>query len=150
MSGYCGFSKSNNAIEAEADGRYPASVIAKMLGVSTEAVKAIVPSYEWHHTSKFFNSTPYYDLSDAKERLAELKAFKIEKIKQDFEHATVIYLEWYGSRRHPRAKEIVLKDVSVTQDGNWFWFADEHGITRRKNRSTRGFGVWDATGKRLN
>lgn len=60
--GYSGYSKSNNAIEAESEGRYPASVAAKKLGVKTGAIKLYIDTDEWHHTSSMYNRTPYYDI----------------------------------------------------------------------------------------
>lgn len=61
MAGYAGYSKSNNAIAAEAEGRFPASVLARKLGVKTGAIKALMSPGEWHHTSKRYNVTDYYD-----------------------------------------------------------------------------------------
>ena len=61
MAGYCGYSKSNNAIEAERNNKFPASRLAKLLGVKTKALRAVLAPCEYHHTSKFFNATNYYD-----------------------------------------------------------------------------------------
>jgi len=46
MAGYCGYSKSNNAMDAEQNGCYPASMAAKKLGVLTVAIKAILAPSE--------------------------------------------------------------------------------------------------------
>jgi hypothetical protein len=61
MTGYDGYSRSNNAIEAESHGRFPASVLARKLGVKTSAVRELAVETEWHHTSKKYNTTPYFD-----------------------------------------------------------------------------------------
>ena len=61
MAGYSGYSKSNNAIAAEAQGRFPASVLARKLGVKTGAIRELAVDSEWHHTSKKYNVTVYYD-----------------------------------------------------------------------------------------
>ena len=61
MSGYAGYAKSNNAVNAEGQGRFPASVLAKKLGVPTAAIRALIEPDEWHHTSKKYNQTPYFD-----------------------------------------------------------------------------------------
>lgn len=60
MAGYSGYSKSNSALDAEAEGKFPASVLARELHVKTAAVKAVLAPTEYHHTSKFFNRTDYY------------------------------------------------------------------------------------------
>ena len=62
MAGYSGHSKSNNAIDAERQGLMTASAAAKALKVSAAAVKDVLTPSEWHHTSKCFNKTSYYDI----------------------------------------------------------------------------------------
>jgi hypothetical protein len=59
--GYNGYSKSNRAIQAEREGKYPASVLAKKLGIKTSAIRMFLCPCEWHHTSKFYNKVNYYD-----------------------------------------------------------------------------------------
>jgi hypothetical protein len=61
MAGYDGYSKSNNALAAEAEGKYPASVLARKLGVTVAAVREHLSPCETHHTSKNYNMTDYYD-----------------------------------------------------------------------------------------
>ena len=58
---YNGYSKSNRAIQAENEGKFPASVLAKKLKVKTDAIRGLMEPCEWHHTSKFYNITNYYD-----------------------------------------------------------------------------------------
>ena len=77
MAGYHHFSKSNNAIDAEVDGRYPITkaraILAKKLNWPVAKSKAFllhVGTSEWHHTSKFYNRAKYYDVTD--EAIAEL------------------------------------------------------------------------------
>lgn len=68
MAGYDGYSKSNNALDAEADGKYPLThavrIVAETAGcsqrVAREALKTVGPC-EWHHTSMHYNRTNYYD-----------------------------------------------------------------------------------------
>ena len=83
--GYHDYSKSNRALEAERDDRYPltkaAQILAKKLNWSTAKAKAFLLSVgtsEWHHTSCKYNATNYYDVSD--EYLNEIKD-KIENFK---------------------------------------------------------------------
>lgn len=61
MAGYSGYSKSNNAIAAENDGRFNATQLAKRLKVSSAAIKALLTPSEWHHTSSYYNRTDYYN-----------------------------------------------------------------------------------------
>ena len=75
MTGYDGFSKSNNAIAAEENGLYPASVLARRLKVKTAAVRALLAPEEWHHTSKRYNRTDYYSIETAADMLADLRGW---------------------------------------------------------------------------
>lgn len=79
MAGYDGFSKSNNAIDAENDGRYPASIIEKMLKLPSGYIKNNITTSEWHHTGKYYRITKYYDINDVKEYLKENPIIKKEK-----------------------------------------------------------------------
>lgn len=63
--------KSNNAVAAESNGIVPASQFAKFVkrfkayrGCTAADVKKAFTRTEYHHTSKFFNSTDYFDLTD--------------------------------------------------------------------------------------
>ena len=68
MAGYHNYSKSNNAIAAERNGRYPASHVAKMLGVPVAWVR-LQGTNEWHHTSARYNVTNYYDLEKLQDQI---------------------------------------------------------------------------------
>jgi hypothetical protein len=67
LTGYHGYSKSNRAIHAEANGKMNATKFAEWLrklgwaGATGAFVKKCVPSCEWHHTSCKYNVTDYYD-----------------------------------------------------------------------------------------
>jgi hypothetical protein len=59
-------SKSANAAQAEAEGRFPMTVAAKKLGINPGAFKsgcraAKYESSEWHHTGSHARRTDYYD-----------------------------------------------------------------------------------------
>lgn len=78
MAGYSGYSKSNNAVSAEANDRFPigkaSKVLAAKMSWSAAKAKAFLfahGTYEWHHTSKMYNTTKYYDVSD--EYLSEIR-----------------------------------------------------------------------------
>jgi hypothetical protein len=139
MAGYNNFSKSNNAVAAEASGRYPASVLAGRLGVTTGAIRAVLRTSEYHHSSKFFNSVDYYDESEALEVLDELRAWRdTPKTETVYENCSGSYLVWGGTRSHPRATEISFCSIKVTKKGKWFTLHLSAGRVR-KGEDTRGF-----------
>lgn len=76
MAGYAGYSKSNNAVQAEREGRYPLSIAKKVLQelfisdfgwkVSLkDCTELLEQEYdgEWHHSSKFYNRINYYNVA---------------------------------------------------------------------------------------
>ena len=157
MTGYYGFSKSNNAVDAEEDGRYPASVAAKMLGVTTAAIKAILPTYEWHHSSKYYNAVDYYDIHDLlavqdgdledldpedvaelRETLARLKAYKPPKTERKTFTADVQYLLWGGTRSRPKSTAFSFKGIRVDQSGKKLTFHLPDGSTVVKMVGSNG------------
>lgn len=150
MAGYHGFSKSNNAVAAEEDGRFPASVLAKRIGVKTGAIKALMSPSEWHHTSSRYNRTNYYDEAEALEMINGLKAWdEPSKGVAEYEGCTVTWLEWSGTRKHPKASERKAEDVTVTIKGEWATFEAKATasltIAMRKKLTTRGFCVVQGT-----
>lgn len=159
MSGYNGYSKSNNAVEAEKRKCYPASVCAKKLNVPIEFIKSQL-SYEWHHTSNRFNVTKYYNIEDIKnvlstnEGIEELNSIK-NKMKNKMNKSEIVYsnvvvtwLEWSGTRSHPTAKE-VRAIGTVVDRGNFFVDVKlDDGTSFKKGRKTIGFKVYQ-NGKRI-
>lgn len=59
---YCrlGRGKSLNAYAAEDGGRFPASIAARILGVSTGMLRSVCSPVEWHHVGKFAREVDYY------------------------------------------------------------------------------------------
>ncbi len=151
MAGYHGYSKSNNALIAEEELKFPASVAARKLGVSIGAIKTILSPCEWHHTSGYFNRTDYYfigallalksgrDVSSFDEEEEEiratwekLQAFKPVKATEKKYRANVRYLEWGGTRRRPKATERVFDDIIVVEKGQFYTFLTPSGGVRKK------------------
>lgn len=75
MAGYAGYSKSNNAVEAEREGRYPLSIAKKNLQESLltefgwkiklkDCTNLLEQEHdgEWHHSSKFYKRVNYYNV----------------------------------------------------------------------------------------
>ena len=141
MAGYSGFSKSNNAVEAELSGLFPASVLAKKIGVSTAAIKALLEVAEWHHTSSYYNKTYYYDIEDAMAIIDQLKAYKSEKAQEeDLGLCKINFIIWGGSRSHPKPNKITT-ETNATKKGDWYTFF-YNGQKIRKNVKTNGFYIY--------
>lgn len=146
--GYVNFSKSEGAVAAERRGKWPATIIAKKLGVRVAAIRDLVEPCEWHHTSKMYNRTYYYDLGECKELLDELKNWKPPAAETEIiEDTTIYYLEWSGSRRHPRAEEIRITGCRVERKDNWCSITTPNGQKIRKNVNTRGFRTENKNGQ---
>lgn len=144
MTGYSGFSKSNNALDAEADGLMTATVAAKTLGVSAAAIKEILSPCEWHHTSSWFNRTNYYNISDlSEEKLSALKAYKADNSVYEYQ-ADVEWIEWSGSRRHPKANKFSAENILVTEKGCFYTFHLPGRDVRKKidSNGTRVNRIW--------
>jgi hypothetical protein len=156
MAGYCGFSKSNNAVAAEESGRYPATTLGKLLGVKPKAIKALMTASEWHHTSSRYNKTDYYDAEEAQERLAELRAWQEPKTDEIIHPGcSGEFIDWSGTRNYPKATVVEFKDLTVIEKKDWFTFAIQVpplGAVRkiRKGRKTNGFRVYGSNGLMVN
>lgn len=138
MSGYYGFSMSNNARAAYADGLKPFSkwtkteLIEKALefGADKSATKLTVAELrtellryaEWHHTSSHFNATDFYKIDEnsadklTAERVNQIiksRAPKKRKGKTAIQRikATVNYVYWTGSQKHPQAHNVYGETV---------------------------------------
>ena len=147
MSGYHGFSKSNNAILAEENGEFPATIAAKKLGVSAAALKFYLTPCAWHHTGKMYRCTNYYDISrfldvdlddDDRELLAKMKSYKVEKATETF-RANVKFLTWEGTRNHPKAIEHSAENVEVEKRGKKYIIKMPDGIYNKMEGSNGTF-----------
>lgn len=72
MAGYAGYSKSNNAVAAESEGKLPLThaikAVAAQAGITQKKAREILTEIgrcEWHHTSKKYNETDYYHVGAA-------------------------------------------------------------------------------------
>ena len=96
----------------------------------------------WHHTSNHYNRTDFYsldinyieNLSDEEiDRLiTEYKADKKTKDKPLEEKWRCAFLEWSGTRAHPKATDIIEEGVVK---GDWFFRKDGS----KKKTSANGF-----------
>ncbi len=142
MAGYDGFSKSNNALSAESRGLCTAGVVARKFKVSAAAVESVLRPREWHHVSKFFTAKNYYDLDDISESDVEkMKRFDAENAATDGEfRATISWLEWAGTRKHPTATNFVATGT-VTKKKSTYKIRLDAGREFTKREGTRGFSV---------
>ena len=92
MAGYNGYSKSNNAVDAESEGRYPltqaARIVARETGITVKEARSILESIgtsEYHHSSKFFNAVDYYDTEEPIRFIKHMKmnGFETYEIAQE-------------------------------------------------------------------
>lgn len=84
MAGYTSeLSKSNNAIEAEAGGRFPLThakrIVSEATGVSQAVAAGVLMALfdgEYHHSSKFYNIVKYYPTKAAIAAIVESRRFE--------------------------------------------------------------------------
>lgn len=133
MAGYKNFSMSNNAINAYQNGEMPFSKwtkedilnqidiindtkleLAKEL-TAKELKDFVLQKSSWHHTSKHYNKTDFYNVDENRvdllnqEQVNHIKSLRVKKtrnkkevIKSTYITAYVTYSEWEGSRKHPK------------------------------------------------
>lgn len=93
----------------------------------------------WHHTSSHYNCTDFYSLDiDRLEELTEDDILKMsekkaeKKAEPQSEMWKCTFLEWSGSRRHPKATEVT--EVGEVK-GDWFFRKDGS----KKKTTANGF-----------
>lgn len=161
MSGYSGYSMSNNAVTAYANGERPLSkwtkedillelpeelqIAAKKLTIK-EARMLFLRWSSWHHTSSMYNRTDFYivesdsvtvsqirDVIASREPKADKHKEKVEKTK-----ARVLFGEWTGTRKHPKLTERESYAVII---GNWAYLPDG-GKKRTDGKHFRVLGTF--------
>ena len=136
MAGYNNYSMSNNAVLAYQTGEKPKSKwtkkeIIEELRNQTEDLKVDIKALEkrsvsilrevalvqssWHHTSSHFNRTDFYMVDASR---IEEEDLKIEKKEITEKQVRAHYLEWSGTRNHPKATD---HEEWGTIKGNWFY-----------------------------
>ncbi len=158
--GYDGYSKSNNAISAQQNDIYPLTILAKKLKVKPQAIKTLVQPSQWHHTSKYYNKTNYYDghkliilvndnlkytpdnwedQDDYEQTLQlynKLKNFKTQK-KDNYKSFTadVQYNIYTGTPKNFKIKKYKFNDIVVDQKGQFYYFHinDDQIIKKKKD-----------------
>jgi hypothetical protein len=170
---YGTLTKSDNALDAEASGRYPASRIARELGVPAAFVAECCPhDGEWHHVGKFANEVNYFSLAECREFLgldcdsgepapeqgnddlgqgaAILENWKREqKAKRTSVHiftgVKIFWREFSGSRAHPTCDEYTDDNAALIYEGGAFvTVARACGAIMRKKVDGNHFELPDA------
>ena len=153
-SGYSGYSMSNRAVEAYNSGERPLSKwtkkdIISVIGeldprkaelfskLSLSALKEnVLVCSSWHHTSTYFNRTDFYEVDETYiETITENEILElVDKNKKNKKENTsnaykgsISYLEWLGSRKHPKAKEVCLENVNIEERGCFYYVTDDTG-----------------------
>lgn len=117
--------------------------IEKLKKLPAKVLKGICLIYSsWHHTSNHYNKTDFYsldidrieNLTDDKieELLSDYKADKKVENKPSEEKWECAFLEWSGSRKHPKATEVIEEG---TVKGIWFYRKDGS----KKKTTANGF-----------
>ncbi len=156
--GYVGYSMSVNMAEAQANGELPASKAASALGVSTQAIKEVLSPSAWHHASSYYNRVNVYDINpylalkegkpipedyedDADEIMANWEAMKNmpkpDKSVEQF-YGDAKWLEWGGTRSHPKATEHKYENIKIEKKGSFYTFYLPDGTTVRKKTDSNG------------
>ena len=150
MSGYYGFSMSNNALYAYENGEkpiskwtksdiiqeltaaHPAEYIEEVKKLTASEVKALfLNRTAWHHTSRLFNQTDFYAVSltvpfEAIRNTIANRKPKEAKPEDKPTKAKVIYSEWTGTRRHLKLIDTECYAVII---GRWAYL--ENGQKKR-------------------
>ena len=115
----------------------------KLRKLPVEVLKETCLIYSsWHHTSSHYNKTDFYsldineieNLTDEKieKLIAEYKTEKRAENKPLEEKWKCAFLEWSGSKRHPKATELI--EVGIVK-GDWFYREDGS----KKKTTANGF-----------
>lgn len=132
MAGYSGYSKSNNAVAAEQNGMLP---LSRITGATRWAIKLageLVGPEEWHHTSKHYNETDYYDVARIMAAANSLVQQYVTKAQAD---------ESIKAKREGRAKASIrrtARNIAYTLPCV-VWTRGESGPQRSTNLDHREF-----------
>lgn len=124
MAGYSGFSMSNNAVAAYESGMLPASKLAARIGRGATAagVAAVLMPSEWHHTSKNYNRTDFYDFRSAAENRAGEREIEIEDAEDEIEAEIIA-----ASKALKSAKSEARRLVAECTEKNALWTLTPEG-----------------------
>ncbi|MHB8281275.1 MAG: hypothetical protein ACYDDE_00555 [bacterium] len=146
---------SNNAVTAYKSGLLPAT---KIKGIPSKLIKEFCAAEEWHHTNtKFFNETYFYnpeyvlatfgkikhqEYMANKEAIQSLKEYNKNPKKKEikiFENCFVEWLEWSGSKKHPKCDKKIAENCKVTIKGVTATIETSDKKVFTKRIATKGF-----------
>lgn len=169
-SGYDGWSMSKNASAAYECGEKPLSkwtkseilslieddypeTAKKLESVKRDVLRNHLLSYSgYHHTSSYFNSTDFYeidfdvieDLTDEEIEEWKNEVVEVEKPVSIKYRGSIHYLEWGGSRKHPKAFDRYIEDVNIERKGCFYIVTDDYGFEIiRKKIGSNGTYIYD-------
>lgn len=149
--GYSGYNMSKNAVIAYENGEKPiskwtkASIIYEIQKIDIAKAKEFnklpckvlkdkcLSISSWHHTSSYFNKTNFYTLN-----VDYIKEIDIESIhnldsstpeikKSNSYKGNITYIEWAGTKKHPKANKVELQDVIILEKGCFYNIFDKNG-----------------------
>ncbi len=167
--------KSRRAYDAEADGRFPLSrakrELANKLGIKQRVAEAILRAThagEYHHTGMYASETLYYDVAGlceeideagglnvwlaseegekARQAIAELSPKPQKPAEERYENCHVEWLEWSGSRAHPKADKCEADGCTVVLRGQTYHITLPSGQALRKRVGCRGLNIQNDSG----
>lgn len=155
-SGYSGYSMSNNAVAAYDNGEKPLSkwtksdIIELVRDINPEIVnelkklpldvlkKKCLTQTSWHHTSSYYNKTNFYSFDE--DYIMDLTLDGILDWQNDVQKpkepegqinnkylGSFDYIEWAGTRKHPKAIKHHLDDVYIEEKGSFYIVTDKNG-----------------------
>lgn len=118
----------------------PLSVLKKTPCKTLKDVLLVKTS--WHHTSSYANRTNFYsvDLDKLSALTEETFANAVEwegmgkKSTPNVYRGDIKYLEWSGTRKHPKAKECIVRDVNIEEKGCYYIVTDDAGKELMKKK----------------
>ena len=88
----------------------------------------------WHHTGSYFNKTNFYEFNigavEDFDQSSIHSMFEKDEVKSEtLEYVYFEYIEFEGSRRHPRK---VSKSAYGIKKGNWIYILDQYELLTKK------------------
>lgn len=96
----------------------------------------------WHHTSSHYNSTDFFSLDELNlDNMTEIDAAKLKEneeapavdVAPGRRVGCIEWLEWGGTRKHPRAFERKLENVEIEEKG-CFYLVFKNGVQVLKKK----------------
>lgn len=163
MAGYYGFSKSNNAVDDEADGILPISklVCAEGKKLPPKFVKDRYAPKRYHHYSKMFNEIDVYDNNEIledlennpelKEVLKKYRKKEREKVEfsETYENVNIKKVFWSGSRNYLKRDDEEYLNVTVKRKKDFLYIFRGEDLLFKKKYDANFMWVFTNEGKTI-